>query len=134
MLPHIQPELSQSMRQRIFVKLLPMSVINMNVIGNLPNGVTYGFDALQQPINVHDEEGILLGEYLADLYVQNSLIVELKTARALAPEHEAQILGYLKSAKKEHGLLINFGSFRFQIRKFALSDAQDRAVVAAIGQ
>jgi GxxExxY protein len=88
----------------------------------------------QQPINVYDEDGTLIGEYIADLYVQNILIVELKTARALAPEHEAQILGYLKSAKKEHGLLINFGSFKFQIRKFALSDVQDRAAVAAIGQ
>jgi GxxExxY protein len=34
--------------------------------------------------------------------------------------HEAQILGYLKSSKLEHGLLINFGSYKFQIQKFAL--------------
>jgi GxxExxY protein len=87
----------------------------------------------QQPINVHDEDGTLIGEYIADLYIQNALITELKTARTLAPEHEAQILGYLKSARKEHGLLINFGSFKFQIRKFALSETQDRAAVASIG-
>jgi len=36
------------------------------------------------------------------------------------PVHEAQILGYLKSSKLEHGLLINFGSYKFQIRKFEL--------------
>ncbi len=45
----------------------------------------------------------------------------MKTAKALAPEHEAQILG-LKSARLRHGLLINFGSYKFEIRKFARSD------------
>ena len=76
----------------------------------------------QHPINVFDEDGTLVGEYLADLLVEDSLIVELKTAKTLAPEHEAQIIGYLKSSKLEHGLLINFGSFKFEIRKFAWSE------------
>jgi len=79
-----------------------------------------GIDAKQQhPIQVVDEDGTLLGDYLADVFVDEKLIVELKTSRNIAPEHEAQILGYLKSARIEHGLLINFGSYRFQIRKFA---------------
>ncbi len=77
----------------------------------------------QHPIKVYDEDGTLLGDYLADLLVEGVLIIELKTAKALAPEHEAQILGYLKSARMEHGLLINFGSYKFQIRKFALSES-----------
>lgn len=76
----------------------------------------------QQPINVYDEDGTLIGEYIADLLVEDVLIVELKTAKALAPEHEAQIIGYLKSARIEHGLLINFGSYKFEIRKFAWSE------------
>ena len=76
----------------------------------------------QQPINVFDEDGTLIGEYLADLLVEDALIIELKTARALAPEHEAQVIGYLKSARLEHGLLINFGSYKFEIRKFAWSE------------
>jgi GxxExxY protein len=84
----------------------------------------------QQPIQVFDEDGTLIGDYVADLLVENSLIVELKTARTLAPEHEAQILGYLKSARLEHGLLINFGSYKFQIRKFAQSDSAPRSVLA----
>ena len=75
----------------------------------------------QYPINVYDEDGTLLGEYLADLLVENSLIVELKTAKAFCDEHYAQVLGYLKSARLEHGLLINFGSYKFQIKKFAFS-------------
>ncbi len=82
-----------------------------------------GFDVKQQhPIQVFDEDGTLIGDYLADLLVGDVLIVELKTAKALAPEHEAQVLGYLKSSRLEHGLLINFGSYKFQIRKFALSE------------
>ena len=76
----------------------------------------------QHPINVYDEDGTLLGEYFADLLVQGVLIVELKTAKAVAPEHEAQILGYLKSARMQHGLLINFGSYKFELRKYAWSE------------
>ena len=76
----------------------------------------------QQPIKVYDEDGTLIGDYLADLLVEGRLIIELKTAKSLAPEHEAQILGYLKSARLEHGLLINFGSYKFEIRKFAWSE------------
>jgi GxxExxY protein len=76
----------------------------------------------QQPINVFDEDGTLIGEYVADLLVEDTLIVELKTAKTLAPEHEAQIIGCLKSARLEHGLLNNFGSYKFEIRKFAWSE------------
>jgi GxxExxY protein len=84
-----------------------------------------GLDVRQQhPIRVYDEDGILIGDYLADLLVEGDLILELKTAKALAPEHEAQILGYLKSARLEHGLLINFGSYKFEIRKYAWGDNQ----------
>ena len=67
-----------------------------------------GLDARQQyPIQVYDEDGTLIGDYYADLLVEGWLMVELKTAKALADEHSAQVLGYLKSARLEHGLLIN---------------------------
>ncbi len=86
-----------------------------------------GLEVQQQPpIKVYDEDGTLIGDYLADLLVENVLIVELKTAKALAPEHEAQILGYLKSARREHGLLINFGAYKFEIRKFVWSENSQR--------
>jgi len=80
----------------------------------------------QHPINVFDEDGTLLGEYFTDLLVEDSLVVELKVARTLAPEHEAQIIGQLKSARLEHGLLINFGSYKFEIRKFTWSEQEQR--------
>jgi GxxExxY protein len=82
----------------------------------------------QRPICVYDEDGTSVGEYFADLMVNDFLLVEIKAAKGLASEHEAQILGYLHSARIEHALLINFGSPRFQIRKYALS-ALDRKVV-----
>ncbi len=76
----------------------------------------------QHPIQVYDEDGTMIGDYLADLLVENELIVELKAAKGLAPEHEAQILGYLKSARMGHGLLINFGAYKFEMRKFVWSE------------
>ncbi len=72
----------------------------------------------QRPIKVFDEDGTVIGDYMADLIVEDILLIELKAARSLAPEHEAQILGYLKASRTEHGLLVNFGSPKFEIRKF----------------
>jgi GxxExxY protein len=84
-----------------------------------------GYEVQQQhPINVYDEDGTLLGEYFADVLVEGRLIVELKAAKNLAPEHEAQIIGYLKSSRLQHGLLINFGSYKFQIRKYIWNERQ----------
>ena len=64
---------------------------------------------------------LAVGDYLANLFVDNRLIAELKAAKTIADEHIAQMLGYLKASRIEHGLLINFGSYRFQIRKFVFS-------------
>ena len=75
----------------------------------------------QHPLTVFDEDGTVLGEYYADLFVDQRLIVELKAVKNTADEHVAQLLGYLKSSRIEHGLLINFGSYRFQIKKYVLS-------------
>lgn len=79
-----------------------------------------GFKVERQcPLQVFDEDGTCVGEYFADLLVEDEIVVELKAAKTIAPEHEAQILGYLKSACKRHGLLINFGAYKFEIRKYA---------------
>ena len=76
----------------------------------------------QYPLKVYDEDGTVLGEYFADLFVENCLIVELKACKSLAPEHIAQLLGYLRACHIEHGLLVNFGAPKLQIKKYALSD------------
>jgi GxxExxY protein len=79
----------------------------------------------QHPLSVFDEDGTLLGEFFADLFVERQLVVELKAVRALADEHVAQLLGYLRASRIEHGLLINFGSPKIEVRKYVLSDVTD---------
>lgn len=51
----------------------------------------------------------VVGEYFADLVVNEAVIVELKAASRLSPEHEAQLLNYLRATPYEVGLLLNFG-------------------------
>ena len=81
-----------------------------------------GLDAKQQfPLPVCDEDGTLLGDYYADLFIDHRLIVELKANKSLADENIAQILGYLRSSRIEHGLLINFGAPKLQVKKYILS-------------
>ena len=75
----------------------------------------------QHALKVMDEDGTVLGEYYADLLVEGFLIVELKACKALANEHTAQVLGYLRACRREHGLLINFGAPKLEIKKYALS-------------
>ena len=72
----------------------------------------------QHPIKVYDQDGTIIGDYIADLLIENELIVEVKVARTLAPEHATQILAYLKSTRVRHGLLINFGSAQFEAKKY----------------
>jgi len=81
-----------------------------------------GFDVKQQhPLTVFDEDGAVIGEYFADLFVDHRLVVELKAAKTIADEHTAQLLGYLRASGIEHGLLLNFGAAKFEIKKYALS-------------
>ena len=54
-------------------------------------------------------KGNTVGEYYADIVVEDKIIVEIKAARDLAPENEAQLLNYLKATDMEVGLLLNFG-------------------------
>lgn len=77
--------------------------------------------AQQQPLPVRDEDGTVLGDYLADLFLDGRLIVELKATKAIADEHIAQILGYLRASRVEHGLLINFGSPIIEIKKYVFT-------------
>lgn len=94
-----------------------------------------GLDVKQQhPLNVYDEDGTLIGEYNADLFIDNRLIVELKAARTLADEHVAQLLGYLRASRIERGLLINFGASKFQVKKYALNNTkQSNRLLSVVG-
>ena len=63
----------------------------------------------QVPIEVMFRKHVV-GEFFADLLVENKVIVELKAAKSLAPEHQAQVINYLNATGIEVGLLINFGA------------------------
>ena len=60
------------------------------------------------PINVY-YAGQLVGEYFADIVVNDLIILEIKAAKGIASEHEAQLLNYLKATPYEVGLILNFG-------------------------
>ena len=82
-----------------------------------------GLDVKQQhPLAVYDEDETVLGEFFADLFVENCLVVELKACRAVAEEHVAQMLGYLRASRIETGLLINFGAPKLQIKKYLMTE------------
>jgi len=62
----------------------------------------------QFPVKVY-YKGKKVGDYIADLIVENKIIVELKAAESLCEEHEFQLINYLKATDIEIGLLLNFG-------------------------
>jgi len=72
----------------------------------------------QHSITIDDEDGTVIGEYFADIIVNGTLLVELKACKSISNEHRAQLLHYLKATGIEHGLIINFGSYKFEIQKF----------------
>jgi len=66
-----------------------------------------------------------IGEYYADLFVENQIIVELKACEALAREHEVQLVNYLAATGQDIGLLLNFGKSVAVKRKFRLYQSPD---------
>jgi len=77
----------------------------------------------QEPIKVW-YEGQVVGDYCADLLVEERIIVELKAVQALTKEHEVQLVNYLSATKTDIGLLINFGSSVQIKRKYREYKAQ----------
>lgn len=66
-----------------------------------------------------------VGDYFADLIVNDVVIIELKAAAALNEEHEVQLVNYLKATKIEVGLLLNFGKEPEFERKMWVNDKKD---------
>ena len=71
----------------------------------------------QEPISVM-YDGQVVGEYYADLWVDERVVVELKAALSLVKEHEVQLVNYLTATKVDLGLLLNFGPSVHVKRKF----------------
>ena len=75
----------------------------------------------QQHIDVF-YDGHKVGDYFADIIVENKIIIELKAAEAIAPEHEAQLVNYLRATDIEVGLLLNFGKSPQHKRRVLTND------------
>ena len=74
----------------------------------------------QHPITVRFR-GQSVGDFFADLLVENKVIVELKAVKAITPEHQAQAINYLNATGIEVGLLINFGNQKLEYKRFTRS-------------
>ena len=84
-----------------------------------------GLSAQQQyPIKVYYNE-IVIGDYIADIVVEDRVIIELKAVNSLAKAHEVQLVNYLKATKIEVGLLINFGDI-ISVKRKVLSKNHKR--------
>ncbi|HET6445123.1 MAG TPA: GxxExxY protein [candidate division Zixibacteria bacterium] len=70
-------------------------------------------------------DGLQVGQYFADLLVNDTVILELKAAEGIAEEHEAQLLNYLKATDIDIGLLLNFGP-KPQIKRKVFETARDK--------
>ena len=68
------------------------------------------------PINVYYDECVV-GEFRADIVIENKIIIELKAVQNLSLIHEAQLVNYLTATKIDCGLLINFGGERIEIKR-----------------
>jgi GxxExxY protein len=76
-----------------------------------------GLEAVNEiPIPVYFR-GKVIGNFYADLLVEQKVIVELKAVSGLTPEHQAQVINYLKASDLEVGLLINFGRPKIEVKR-----------------
>ncbi len=73
-------------------------------------------------------DGELIGDYIADLLIEECVIAELKAAESIAPAHEAQLVNYLKATSIDVGLLLNFGP-KPQVRRKIFETARYRPVL-----
>ena len=71
----------------------------------------------QHPVKVLFR-GECVGDFYADIFVEEKVIVELKAVKAIAPENQAQIINYLNATGIEVGLLINFGNPKLEYKRF----------------
>lgn len=70
----------------------------------------------ETPVNVYYKNEIV-GEFRADIIVEGDIIIELKAVQHLLPIHETQLVNYLTATHIDHGLLINFGGERIEIKR-----------------
>lgn len=70
----------------------------------------------QKSLNVFYDNRVV-GEYFCDLFIEQEIIVELKTVKCIDEIHKAQLMNYLKACKKRFGLIINFANPKIEIKR-----------------
>ena len=70
----------------------------------------------EKPIQVYYDDHVV-GDFKVDLFVEEAVVVELKSVQNMVKEHEVQLVNYLNALKKEIGLLINFGPSGVEVRR-----------------
>ena len=71
----------------------------------------------EKPLEVHYDEGEVLGVFSADLFVEDTVVVELKAVQHTVKDHEVQLVNYLNALIKDIGLLINFGPTGVEVKR-----------------
>ena len=80
----------------------------------------------EKPLKVY-YDGKIVGDFYVDLYINEAVVVELKSVQRLNKEHEVQLVNYLNALEKEIGLLINFGPSGVEVkRKYRKITGQDQ--------
>lgn len=71
---------------------------------------------IQKPITVYYDEEVV-GEFVADVIVEDTIIMELKSVRRVVKAHEVQLVNYLTATGKDVGLIINFAERKVEIKR-----------------
>jgi GxxExxY protein len=71
----------------------------------------------EKPLKVHYDEGEVLGVFSVDLFVEDTVVVELKSVQHTIKDHGVQLVNYLKALIKDVGLLINFGPSGVEVKR-----------------
>ena len=104
---------SKNIRRHLGPGFLESVYKNAMLVELQKQGLAY---QVEMPINVF-YEGVPVGEFKADIVVENELILELKAVNSLHMAHEVQLVNYLTATGIDNGLLINFGSEELQFRR-----------------
>jgi GxxExxY protein len=102
-------ELGAGFLESVYEKalLLALRQVGLSAVAQYPTQVMF--------------RGQCVGDFYADIFVEERVVVELKAVKAIAPEHQAQIINYLNATGIEVGLLINFGNPRLEYKRFTRS-------------
>lgn len=104
---------SKNIRRHLGPGFLESVYKNAMLVELRKQGLAY---QVEMPINVY-YEGVLVGDFKADIVVEDMLILELKAVQSLHMAHEIQLVNYLTATGIDDGLLINFGAPELQFKR-----------------